>query len=100
MAFVRLGELLQNRRHVFTQSRHVVDAMLVVSNWEQVIADVQCVEKFKRTKAASFKNGTLTIVAASNAVAAELKMCEGKILHAYAKRFKLDIVKRLHIKRG
>lgn len=100
MAFVRAGEVLHNRRHVFTQSRKVVDAMLIVSSWAQIIEDVNCVEKFKRTKAIHFKNGALTVIAASATLAAELKMCEAKILLAYAKRLKHDIVKRLCIKRG
>lgn len=100
MVFIRVGEVLTNRRHVFTSSKRVIDALLVLSAWEQIIKDINCVEKFKRTKAASFKNGRLTITVASNTIFGELKMCEGKILAAYAKYFKAEIVKELIVRRN
>lgn len=100
MVFVRVGEILTNRRHVFANSKRVVDALLVINTWEAVLRDTNCVEKFSRTKVLNFKNGVLTIVAGSSTVAAELKICEAKILQAYAKRFKASVVQKLLIRRG
>lgn len=99
MPFMRVGEILSTKRFGLPQKR-MVDAIAVVAAWEQIIEVVNCVEKFSRTRALTYRNGTLTIQAASSTVAAELKMSEPKIIAAYERTFHQPVVKRLALKRN
>src|SRR5438105_4181040 len=100
MAFVKVGQLLQHHRHIFRGSNNVVDAMAIVSAWKPILDDIDCVEKFNRTKALSFSNGKLVVQAASSALVGEIKMCEPQILMAYAKRFQQGVVQKIVVRRS
>lgn len=100
MAFIKVGEILTERFRPYHRQHVVVDAMAVCAAWRSVVEEVNCVEKFERTRAIAYRNGILTIQAASSLIASELKMCEYKIIAAYDKRFKQKIIERLVIKRA
>jgi len=100
MPFTRVGDLLTKRRNLYGPEKRMFDAVTILNAWPAILESVKCVEKFQRTRVLSFKNGALTIQAASSTIASELKMCESKILAAYAKRFKGDVVTKLLIRRG
>ena len=99
MAFTKVGDLLTTKRNLFAPQNKTVSAVTIVAAWNQVVKDVNCVEKFTRVQPIAYKNGVLSVRAASSALASELKMCEEKILKAYDKRFGRPVVERLVIKR-
>lgn len=100
MPFYRVGDVLQKRRNIFSSEKRMVDALSIISAWPSIIKDIQCVEKFERTRALSFKNNVLIVLAASSIAAAELKMCEEKILASYEKRFRQHVVDKVVIRRN
>ncbi len=100
MAFTRVGDLLLKHRRRFDDSQVVIDSVTILAAWHSIIDELGYGVKFERTKAMAFRNGNLTIQAASSAVASEVKMAEHKIVACYEKRFKSGVVERLVIKRN
>ncbi len=100
MTFIRVGDLLTNHKRSLYPQQVAINAMQVMAAWKPILKQIKCVEKFERTRPLSYREGRLTVQAASNTIASELKMCEDQIIAAYVKHFKGQVIQKLIIKRN